>query len=203
MAKLKNGTAISGTLGNLIYYQRGDTACVRLRPEKVRQPNTPAQLLAREKFKKAAALARELNRSGMPVGAEAVPGKLAGNYQRALALVRNFGFLETNGVLEWNWAGLLIANGSLPEPAITVQKKPGQQIFNWQTAPVRPENTQLILLSIAPSDLTVAVLSTPFSKGSCIWNPEPEAHVYGFIAAPKTGLFRVSRSVYLGRVEGA
>ena len=52
MAELKNGllNGGSGKIGNLITYQRNGKYFVRSRPEKVKQPNSVAQLAARQRF---------------------------------------------------------------------------------------------------------------------------------------------------------
>ncbi len=53
MAELKNGllNGGSGKIGNLITYERNGKYFVRSRPEKVRQPNSEAQLAARQRFR--------------------------------------------------------------------------------------------------------------------------------------------------------
>ncbi len=200
MARYKKNGLMAGTLiNNLIFYERGGKQYIRTMPDKVRQPNTPAQRDARERFRLAAGLARRITGIGIPVGPETLTEDTANHYQRTLGLIRRTGFVLRDGKTEWDWNALQISNGTLPDPVITTTMHPdGTCTHTWDASILKHPEAQVFVIGLVPHNLDVWHSKAPVSKGTLTWTPDPGALLFALIAHPQGQGWRVSRSVLVG-----
>lgn len=115
MAKSPEHQLFSGTVGNLIFYVVRGKQYVRSKPAKVHQPNTPAQLKSRDRFRQSSKLAKSLSKA-VPFLVKSHTGKIQKSpYHTFLGILRKSSFIEDSNPARWIWSELTFREGNFPE----------------------------------------------------------------------------------------
>lgn len=170
MAKSPNQLLFSGTVGNLIFYVVGGKQFVRTKPAKVRQPNTPAQLQARDLFRQSSKLAKSLSKA-VPFLVKNHTGMLQKSaYHTFLGILRKSRFIEDSQPARWIWPELTLREGNFPDINISCSFEEANKmlLIKWDCNSLNLSDT-LIILEISTDTLDINVYGfEPMSSISSI-----------------------------------
>ena len=158
MAKSPNRLLFSGTVGNLIFYVVGGKQYVRSKPAKVHQPNTPAQLQARDRFRQSSKLAKSLSKA-VPFLVKSHSGMLKkSTYHSFLGILRKSEFLEVSQPARWVWPKLTFREGNFPGINISCsfEEANSKLLIKWDNISLN-QGDILMILEIRTDTLDVKV----------------------------------------------
>ena len=197
MARLDIMDLISGTFGDVIIYKRGGKVFMRSRPKEVRQPNTPAQLTARDKFRKSSALAKALFKITPQIGKEIDPNEVKSGYHSALGLIRNTGFKSEAESVVWDWESLVISEGSLPDLEIGSNRVGNRLELTWDME-AGSTYDELLFVSINTKTATPDSMSVAITDRKAQFELEKNEVLYVFRHQFKDDYMFKSKSLFLG-----
>lgn len=202
MARIPNQLLLKGTVGNLIYYTVGGKQYVWTKPSQVRQPNTPKQLLARDKFRQSSKLAKALSQAAPVLGLDETGNTTKSTYHTLLGCLRKSPFAENTDPVRWVWEELLIRKGEMPEVALKAKYDPELQqlTLNWDTSHVK--DSRLLVVEINTENLEVKVHRIFTEEGETVQPAAPGTAWYACVIQNDVGKVKVSASQFLKIISG-
>lgn len=185
MARVTDQPLYRGTIGNLIFYTRGGKQYVRSKPAKVRQPNTPKQLLARDKFRQSSKLAKALSRACLGLGQYNSKSNTSSSYHTLLGVLRTGAFVEDQKPVRWLWEDLSIRQGNKPQLDLGGQFYPESQKLHlsWNSRAISVGSV-LLLVGINTENLEVEIYRFPMEKGEGIIGASSKTAWYACVEKP-------------------
>ena len=168
MARIPDQPLLRGTIGNLIYYSVGGRQYVRSKPARVRQPDTPEQLLARDRFRQSSKLAKALSRACPVLGTDENQNATKSAYHTLLGVLRTSPFVEGKEPARWVWEQLMIRNGEAPEVDLNsyYNTESSQLELKWNPqARGASEDKVLLVTGIHTASLKVVLHRLPVRLG--------------------------------------
>ncbi|MBO6537201.1 MAG: hypothetical protein JJ966_13345 [Balneolaceae bacterium] len=189
-------------MGNLIFYVVGGKQYVRSKPAKVRQPNTHAQLQARDRFRQSSKLAKSLSKA-VPFLVKSHSGILQKSaYHTFLGILRKSRFIEDSQPARWIWPELTLREGNVPEINLTCAFEEANKmlLIKWNCNSLKQSDT-LIILEISTDTLDAKVYRfEPMSCESSILVKE-KAAFYAFILSDDEEFISGSQFIYMNSFE--
>ena len=185
MARVPQQPLFSGTVGNLIFYTVGGKQYVRSKPAQVKQPNSPAQLLARDKFRQSSRLAKVLSVAAPILGVDETRNQSKSAYHTLLGVLRTSPFKEGSSPARWLWPELKLREGSFPEIEMNTRYHDAKQELRvcWNPARLAPEAT--LLLTVIPTEsLKAGILRPAGEKGEITLTITEPAACYACVVTP-------------------
>lgn len=182
MAKSPNHILFSGTVGNLIFYVMGGKQYVRSKPAKVRQPNTPAQLQARDRFRQSSKLAKHLSKA-VPSLVNSHAGMLKkSTYHTFLGILRKSSFLEDSNPARWIWPELKLREGNILDINVSCsfEEANSKLLIKWDRNSLNRGDT-LIILEIRTDTLNAKVYRFELVSGESFIPVKEKAAFYACI----------------------
>ena len=196
MAKLEGNAfgGFRGKLGNVVGYRWKDVWCVRMRPERVRNPRSEAQQRHRSLF---AAEVRLAGRMGwaLNVGLAAVSDEMHMTPHNVFVKANQGAFAAdggSDGGLAVDWEHLIISAGPVSPVALGVPEISGDGVltvqFEKNTCRMRADNFDQVHLYVYCPAVAMGYLAAPvYRKDKKISLALPETfagqafHVYAFV----------------------
>lgn len=199
MARIPDQPLLKGTIGNLIYYSVGGRQYVRSRPVRVRQPNTPKQLLARDKFRQSSTLAKALSKAAPVLGLDETGNTTKSPYHTLLGFLRKSTFAEGRKPVRWVWEELVIRNGETPKLDMQCHYHPElkQLELHWESVP--DSESTLLVVGIHSESLDVKVHHVSAQQVRVVLNVEHHNTWYFCVVKPGVEA-KISASQFIGRI---
>ena len=156
-----------GTIGNLIFYSVGGRQYVRSKPAKVTQPNTPAQLASRDKFRQSSILAKAISTVAPVLGDDGDHNRTKSAYHTLLGMVRKSRFAEGGSPVRWVWPELKLREGAFPDVDLRGSYNSERKVLELRWNPEKEgeeAGSRLILLLINKERLEAQVYWFDASK---------------------------------------
>lgn len=198
MAKSPEHLLFSGTVGNLIFYVVGGKQYVRSKPSQVRQPNTPAQLQARDRFRQSSKLAKSLSKT-VPFLVKLQSGMLQKSaYHTFLGILRKSLFIEDSNPARWLWTELILREGIFPEINISCSFEEANKklLIKWDRNSLNQDDT-LIILEICTDTLDAKVYRIELVSGEVCIPVKEKAAFYACILSSDEQTISGTRFIYL------
>ena len=201
MARIPDQPLLKGTIGNLIYYSVGGRQYVRSKPSKVRQPNTPKQLLARDKFRQSSKLAKALSKAAPILGLDETGNTTKSPYHTLLGCLRKSPFVEGKKPVRWEWEQLVVRRGEAPAVELTDSYNSVEQHLelNWNSG--QSGEGTLLVTGIHMESLEVDIHRIPAEKGQTTLKVSPQTAWYVCELKPETKI-HISGSQFIRLIEG-
>ena len=152
MARVPEQPLFSGTISNMIFYSVGGKQYVRSKPARVKQPNTPAQLQARDKFRQSSKLAKAISVAAPILGKDENNNLHKSSYHTLLGAVRNSAFEEGSSPARWIWSELRLREGKVLSIALTSRYDIDNSVLTvgWDSTALEPE--AMVLLTVIDTE---------------------------------------------------
>lgn len=198
-----------GTHGNIIIYRVGNQIRTRVKPEKIRMPQTPAVVKAKEQFKRVNALAKSLyHKTNKLAGPEITPNEGINAYAELVKLIRWSGVDSSENESFWNWDVLKLSSGSLGKFNIQITNKQNSFSLDWSLPKDFAHKDILYVIVIDKITEEVDVFTVELEKKhvelekQTLFNYPNDSSkvVYAFRLQHDSDLTKKSDSVFLGEI---